>query len=354
MASIRQNPAPRPWPDFRNLGVMLRVLLGANLLALAAALVASEELTDWLPRYFAWAMWVQPLLFFNLGVLAACAPLLRRLSFPVATTVMLALAAGSAALWQDFWRFMAYADGDAGHVARSALLAAGVAGALLFYFVLRARAFPPALAEARLQALTARIRPHFLFNSLNAVLSLIRSEPRRAETALDELAELMRALLRDARELRPLADEIALCRQYLDLEKLRLGERLRVEWDVAAVPADLRVPPLMLQPLVENAVYHGIEPLAVPGTLRIRFSRNGDELAIELFNPLLGGSAGAGEHHSGSRMALANIRERLALHYDLEARLDAGEQVAADGTREYRVCIVLPCRQKPAGATSPS
>jgi two-component system sensor histidine kinase AlgZ len=97
---------------------------------------------------------------------------------------------------------------------------------------LRASALSPALVEARLQSLTARIRPHFLFNSLNAVISLIPPDPRRAETALEELAELFRALMRDPRELVPLADEIALCRQYLDLEKLRLGERLHVEWEI--------------------------------------------------------------------------------------------------------------------------
>jgi two-component system sensor histidine kinase AlgZ len=198
---------------------------------------------------------------------------------------------------------------------------------MLTYFALRARAFSPALAEARLQALTARIRPHFLFNSLNAVLSLIRSEPRRAETALEELADLFRALMRDHRDLLPLADEIALCRQYLDLEKLRLGERLNVEWEIAEVPTDLPVPPLMLQPLLENAVYYGIEPSGEAGTIRIRFSRTKSELLIELVNPCLAND----KSRSGNRMALANIRERLALYYDLEASLEAAEALGEDG-----------------------
>ena len=96
-----------------------------------------------------------------------------------------------------------------------------------FYFHLRARALSPAIAEARLQALQARIRPHFLFNSINAVLSLVRSEPARAEIALQDMADLFRVLMRDNRELAPLADELELCRQYLELEQLRLGERLR-------------------------------------------------------------------------------------------------------------------------------
>jgi two-component system sensor histidine kinase AlgZ len=218
---------------------------------------------------------------------------------------------------------------------RAALLAAVAAGALLAYFRLRADALSPAVAEARLAALTARIRPHFLFNSLNAVLSLIRAEPRRAERALEELADLFRALMREHRDLVPLADEIALCRQYLDLEKLRLGERLQVEWIIDDLPGELRVPPLLLQPLLENAVYHGVEPASAPATIRICFARRGNQLTMELRNPLCPG-AGAG---SGNRMALANIRERLALHYDLEARLDAREEAG-----HYVVNMVLPCR----------
>jgi two-component system sensor histidine kinase AlgZ len=144
----------------------------------------------------------------------------------------------------------------------------------------------------------------------------------------------------------PLADEIALCRQYLDLEKLRLGERLHVEWEIADMPADLKVPPLMLQPLLENAVYHGIEPSGEAGTLRIRFLRNGDKLHIDLSNPCPNTTVISGERQSGTHMALANIRERLMLHYDLEARLEAGEVTLADGARQYRVHIVLPCRPR--------
>ena len=342
MASIRQNPAGQPLPDFRNFGVMLRILLGVNLLALAAALVQSSGIGDCLQRFVDMAAWVQPLLLFNLSLLALVGTLLQRLPALVARASVLLLAAASSALLIDFWRFMAVDEGGWQRLLRAALLGALAAGTMLFYFALRLRAFSPALSEARLQALTARIRPHFLFNSLNAVLSLIRAEPRRAETALEELADLFRALMREHRDLLPLADEIALCRQYLNLEKLRLGDRLNVEWDIADVPEDLKVPPLMLQPLLENAVYHGIEPSAEDGTVRIRFSRTGKELHIDLSNPCPrnGGVQG------GNRMALANIRERLALYYDLEARLETREVTLAGGVREYHVHIVLPCRSK--------
>jgi two-component system, LytTR family, sensor histidine kinase AlgZ len=213
----------------------------------------------------------------------------------------------------------------------SVMAAAGV----LLYLRLRARTYAPALAEARMLALTARIRPHFLFNSLNAVLGVIRSDPRRAEDALEELSELFRVLMQDSRDLTTLGKELALCRQYLDLERLRLGERLQVVWELDACPDDALVPPLMLQPLLENAVYHGIEPAAEPGVITLSIVRRGDQIFIDLSNPCPSGNS----PHAGNRMALDNIRERLMLFYDLEARLE----VTMPGA-EYRVRIRLPYR----------
>lgn len=341
MASIKQNLAGSALPDFRNFGVMLRILLGVNLLALVAALVQSKGVLDWLQRFIDMAAWVQPALLINLCLLAVLSRLFRQSGVRAGQLIVLLLAMATSALLFDFWRFMGIDEGGWSRAWRAALLGGSTAWIMLLYFSLRARAFSPALTEARLQALTARIRPHFLFNSLNAVLSLIRSEPRRAETALEELADLFRALMRDHRDLLPLADEIALCRQYLDLEKLRLGERLNVEWDIADVPTDLPVPPLMLQPLLENAVYHGIEPSGEVGTIRIRFSRTKSELLIDLANPC----AANDKSRSGNRMALANIRERLALYYDLEASLETKESTGVDGRPEYRVRISLPCRE---------
>ena len=351
MASIKQNPPGLTLPDFRNFGVMLRLLLGTNLMALAAALVQSTGTGDWLPRYIELAAWVEPLLLGDLLLLAALSPLLRRLPVLAGALLILCLCAATAAALLLLWQTLGLDDGTADRLWRAALLGALAAGILLFYFSLRTRAFSPALSEARLQALTARIRPHFLFNSLNAVLSLIRADPRRAETALEELADLFRALMRDHRDLLPLADEIALCRQYLNLEKLRLGERLNVEWEIEDVPVDMKVPPLLLQPLLENAVYHGIEPLASPGTLRIRFTRQGKTLCIEISNPCPQGDQGPAptrDSASGNHMALANIRERLALYYDLEAQLDTQDKCREDGQREYHVRIVLPCRSPEA------
>jgi two-component system sensor histidine kinase AlgZ len=190
----------------------------------------------------------------------------------------------------------------------------------------------PALTEARLQALQARIRPHFLFNSINAVLSLVRNEPRRAETALEDLADLFRVLMADNRELVPLEREVELCRQYLSLETLRLGDRLRVDWQVDKMPGDALVPPLLLQPLLENAVYHGIEPSVEPGVISINIFNDRDRVHISLRNPYLE----QGSHHTGNKMALANIRERLSLHFDAEASLQTH---SSDGHYEVRISL---------------
>jgi two-component system sensor histidine kinase AlgZ len=217
------------------------------------------------------------------------------------------------------------------------LLVGLVTAMLLAYFDLRGRALSPALAEARLQALQARIRPHFLFNSINAVLSLIRQEPKRAETALEDMAELFRVLMADNRELTPLSREVELCRQYLGLEQLRLGERLVVEWHIDNMPGDALVPPLVLQPLLENAVYHGIEPRTEPGVVSINIYASRDQVHAVLRNPY----AAERDNHSGNKMALGNIRERLQLHFDAEASLTS--RVTDDA---YQVHIVLPYRSQ--------
>lgn len=341
--SIRHSPRGHQLPDFRNLGVMLRILLGVNLMAAAAALTLSLGVADWWPRYVMLAAWVQPVLLFDLCLLALIGPVLLRCPARLGQGIVVALASASAVFLGNVWRLIGLDFATPALAFKSAVLAAAAAVAMLTYFDLRARAFSPAIAEARLQALTARIRPHFLFNSLNAVLSLIRVDPRRAETALEELAELFRVLMRDPRDLLPLSEEIALCRQYLDLEKLRLGERLHVEWMLVDVPQKMRVPPLMLQPLLENAVYHGIEPMDTGGTISLRLARRGNELHIDLSNPCAADPSGKG---GGNQMALANIRERLSLYYDLEARLETRLQMLHDGRHEFRVHIRLPCRSE--------
>ena len=337
MTSIRYFPATHPLPDWRNFGVMLRILLGINVLAALAALVLAPDLAGWPEHYVELAAVVEPLLLISLGLLSLLRDILWRLPLRLGQACVLGLAGGVAAILLLYSASLGLSDGVS--VMRAVLLAMAATTLLLVYFELRARSISPVQTEARLAALNARIRPHFLFNSLNAVLSLIRARPQQAEAALEALSDLFRAAMRDPGELVSLADEIALGKQYLELEKLRLGERLAVDWDIGAIAMDLPIPPLMLQPLLENAVYHGIEPSPEGGTVRVSIEQHGQELRLAIANPTVGQTQNA----AGNQIAVANIRERLALYYDLEARLEI-----ETGDNFYEVRIILPCqRRKP-------
>lgn len=183
-------------------------------------------------------------------------------------------------------------------------------------------------AQARFQALQARIRPHFLFNSMNTIASLTRSAPRVAEQVVEDLSDLFRTSLEESPRGSNLGRELELCRQYLRIERLRLGERLRVEWVLDGAPQDLPMPALILQPLVENAVYHGIEPAPGGGTIRIDARRTDGRVRIQISNSLAGGSA-----REGHRMALENVRQRLDAFFGggvgFETRREAGGYTVA-------------------------
>jgi two-component system sensor histidine kinase AlgZ len=331
---INQNQPPLVLPDLRNLGTILRILLAVNALVFIAAAVSEARWRAISDAWLQMSALVEPQLLLALLVLYAAQPLLARVPYRTGALFVLVLTVVIGVGFNAALTAL-YGDVTSGELLRRLLFGLLIAGALLYYFALRMKALSPAIAEARLQALQARIRPHFLFNSITAVLSLMRSEPRRAETALEDLADLFRVLMRDNRQLTPLIDEVALCRQYLDLEKLRLGDRLRIDWHVDNMPRDALVPPLVLQPLLENAVYHGIEPSSAPGVIAINiFLRRGEVHAI-LRNPYQDGN----RHKGGNKMALANIRERLALHFDAEAGLES--KVNRD---TYEVHIRMPYR----------
>ena len=333
---IRQNGHHQPaLPDFRNLGTVLRILVAVNAGAALYAFAREPSPARWFAELSAVVGAVEPYLFLVLAILWVASPRLARLPYRtgIAIVVLVTILSGIVAF--ETRRLI---DPLAGSTVLAAWLIWGVTSSavLLAYFHLRARALSPAITEARLQALQARIRPHFLFNSINAVLSLVRSDPVRAEIALQDMADLFRVLMRDNRDLAPLADELELCRQYLELEQLRLGERLTVDWNLKSMPGDALVPPLVLQPLLENAVYHGIEPSSTPGIVSINVFLSRGEVHAILRNPY---RKEGGRHHSGNKMALGNVRERLALHFDAEASLES--RVTKDG---YEVHIRLPYR----------
>jgi two-component system sensor histidine kinase AlgZ len=193
-------------------------------------------------------------------------------------------------------------------------------------------------AQARVHALQARIRPHFLFNSMNTIASLTRSDAARAEEAVQDLADLFRATLSEKRAQITLAEEIEVAQTYQRIEKLRLGERLQVDWNTQALPRDAIVPSLLIQPLLENAIYHGIEPRPDGGTVTVSGEHANGLVTIVVRNPLPTGAVA----RDGNRLALSNIRERLTLLYDARATIKAGRF-----DDEYIVTLRFPYLKEP-------
>lgn len=332
-------------PDCCNIGVIYRVLLATNSAVFGAIWLRSLTTPAAVEAFLSASMVLETVCIVALLSLCGLRKLLLVQQLPLSLQRSLcglvpALIALVVIIIINTWPWL---FGDLMHLSALRMSMAAAFFGMLFqqHFELRARAFSPALGEARLQALQARIRPHFLFNSINAVLSLIRSDPQRAECALEDLADLFRVLMRDNRDQSTLAQELQLCQQYLSIEKIRLGARLNVVWEIQQLSeqdlAHIQIPSLLLQPLIENAVHHGVEPSPLPALISICLQRQGDQIAIAVTNPYFSAHASRGNH-----MALDNIRQRLTLLYDVEAEL-----VAEVVGQQFHVKLVFP-RQKVA------
>ncbi|MGB7651134.1 MAG: histidine kinase [Gallionella sp.] len=339
--SIKQNAYPDAVPDFRNLGVALRILLLSNAFALFKAVIDGSNWGEVLAHLIESASLLTPVLLSSMLLLWLMQPQLKRLSYAQASVaISLAVMLLTLAIFNFSGDLFEPVDDDDRRfdAMQYALLAILVSQMLLFYFRWRAQVLSQALHDARLQVLRARIRPHFLFNTLNAVLSIVRSQPKQAETALEDMADLFRMAMSEAKDLVPLRQEIKLSEQYLALEELRMGERLQPVWQIDEAAMDAWIPPLLLQPLLENAVYHGIETLAVGGKINISVRRIGKQLELSISNPCQPNDA---IKHVGNKLALQNIRERLELLFDVEARYVV--EAARDA---YKIAITLPYLQK--------
>ena len=213
-----------------------------------------------------------------------------------------------------------------------ALAGAGIAGLMFQWLRMRAQALLPVQTAARLAELQSRIRPHFLFNTLNTALTLVRLDPERAEGVLEDLAELFRVALSETGGSVTLQEEVELAKRYLAIEQIRFGKRLQVQWELDDAAAGARVPPLLLQPLVENAVRHGIEPAAQGGTIRVR-----TRVRLGRAEVLITNDVPPEASEPGNGIALDNVRERLRLMHDVAAEFDARSSGNA-----FRVQILVP------------
>lgn len=332
---IRQNHLHDALPDFRSLGVLLRTLVFCNAAGVLLGLMRSSGWGSLVSDFMGIAATLQPALLASLLLLYAASPYLARVPYRWGVVGVFMLVAPVVVLTARIGGLLDGAPYDRGEftVVRYLVGASAIIVSLLYYFRLRAIGLSPSVYEARVQALQARIRPHFLFNCINTVLSLIRSEPKRAETALEDMSDLFRMAMAHDAALVPLREEIELSRRYLALEQLRLGERLRFTWRQTDLPNDALVPPLILQPLLENAVYHGIEPMTDGGEIEVQLERKGGTIEIAVRNP----NEKVAFRRPGNKLALVNIRERLDLLFDIEA-----QYTVDDGPDYYHVKIVMP------------
>jgi len=323
--------------DACHAGVVLRAVLFVELVLAVGAMFGAETPLGWLSRL---ALLTGGALPATLAwLIAACSlkQVLQRLPTlgQYAAGVLLGALAG---LWMGGMLILT------GIVAQPPWLATAASGALLSALlvaalVLRARGRTPAATTARLTELQSRIRPHFLFNTLNSAIALVRAEPAKAESLLEDLSDLFRSALEEQGETVTLAEEIRLARRYLAIEQVRFGERLRVQWQIDPRADDALLPPLLLQPLVENAVKHGVEPSARGGKLRVLTELRGSRAVVRITNTLPDEPRPHGGAPSGHGIALANVRARLSLLHDVQGEFSAGVQ---DGLYQIRISLPAP------------
>jgi two-component system sensor histidine kinase AlgZ len=311
----------------------LRVVLGVQLaLALGVLLVASG-LGDWVARQSA-ATYVG-IAGTGLWLVTVCAlkSALARRTAAARLGSLLALGAASALLaWWPLW-WAGLADAGRGlHLLGVPLAGAALAGAAWAWLDLRARMWQPVDASVRLAELQSRIRPHFLFNALNTALALVRVDPARAEGVLEDLAQLFRVALADAGDSVSLDEEIDLAQRYLAIEQIRYGKRLQVSWDVDPRVGRARVPPLVLQPLVENAVRHGVEPALQGARIWVQAEAKRGQAVVLVSNTLPEAPSAPGHG-----IALRNVRERLRLLHDVAGQCEVWREGGL-----FRARIVVP------------
>ncbi|MBS0509367.1 MAG: histidine kinase [Proteobacteria bacterium] len=320
--------------DACQVGVVLRAVLFVEAVLGVGAMFGSASPGDWLARLALYTAGALPATLAWLITACSLKKALQRLRGPLqhAAGVLLGALAG---LYACAMLALAGTAGEAPPWLASAASGALLSALLVTALQLRARARAPAATTARLAELQSRIRPHFLFNTLNSAIALVRDDPARAEALLEDLSDLFRHALVEQGESATLQEEIALARRYLDIEQVRFGERMRVQWVLDPRADGARLPPLLLQPLVENAVKHGVEPSALGGKLRISAELRGSRVVLTITNTLPG--EGTGERVRGHGIAQANVRERLRLMHDVDCDFSAGVHNGL-----YQVRISLP------------
>lgn len=333
-------------PNFCEVHSVFLLCVGAQLIAFVIILATGDILSESWDELGLLSLYVQWIVLTSGSILCISRPWLARLSTAWAATaayaIIIFVTAMIAGVAQYFMMIIDYTWGNNPETIPEFMFRCVCISAILsmvvlryFYVMQQWRQRIQLESEARVEALQARIRPHFLFNSMNIIASLIHDQPTLAEQAVEDLSEIFRATLKDRGSMVPLSEEWLLCRSYLRIEGLRLEERLRVEVDLSSVPQDAAIPMLTLQPLVENAVYHGIQPLAEGGTIKVTGEMDGNIVCITLSNPV---PISSGQRAPpGNQIAVSNIRHRLNLLFG-----GAAELKVASVPGRYEVTLRFP------------
>ncbi|MDP2015019.1 MAG: sensor histidine kinase [Hydrogenophaga sp.] len=302
--------------DTCKVGVVLRAVLFVQAIAAVVGLFGATTLLSWLTQMALFTGAALPATLLWLLAVCVLKKPLGHLPMPAQWASGVALGALAALYGCGLLVWMGLADPAPwlGSAAAGALVATVLVAALVW----RTKARTPAGTTAQLAELQARIRPHFLFNTLNTAIALVREEPAKAENLLEDLSELFRHALADTQEAVPLRQELELAEHYLAIEQLRFGERLKVEWSIDETASKAMLPPLILQPLVENAVKHGVEPSPDGAMVRISTQRRGNVVVIKVTNTVPAGSG-----RRGHGLALNNVRQRLTLLHDVQGRFQS-------------------------------
>ncbi|MDO4723631.1 MAG: histidine kinase [Comamonadaceae bacterium] len=341
MARAAAKPPSRLLFDACHMGVVLRALLLTELPLALALLFGADDLQQWLGHFALLTGIVFPPLL--LWLLLACwlKHWLDRQVPSVQWAYALLTGWCCGLLAFSLYAMPGQLRGSGSGWLASGLSGMGLAGLLTSMFAMRQRASQPASTVARLAELQSRIRPHFLFNTLNSAIALVRQDPAKAESMLEDLSDLFRHALLDAASVSNLEKEVEIARQYLRIEGIRFEGRLRVSWTVDEAALQASVPPLLLQPLVENAIKHGIEPSSEGGEIHVLVRRKGDRVLLRISNtvPDANSAAAQAAGRAGNGIALQNVRDRLRLMHDVNADFRSRSR---DG--RYEVAMNLPAQ----------
>jgi len=335
-------------PDFCGIRMVLTVVVVAELLAFAILLTTSVEQSLSWDRLGILSLFIQWIALCSIAILCVSRKWLVRLNDTLAgylsyfLVLVVTVVVSELAYWAMF--HIGLIDSLNNHldfILRNLGISAILSAITLrfIYLQYQQKMHMQAHANARIQALQARIRPHFLFNSMNTIAALIRSQPENAEAAVEDLSDLFRASLNSAQQMVSLTEEMEIARRYIHIEQLRLGDRLSVIWALDDIPDKAMLPVLTLQPLLENAIYHGVEKIPAGGEIQVMGQRQGDWLNIVITNPCLPPDA-VGQSQ-GNKMAVKNIDERLRIAFGKPAGLKVLREI-----EHCQVDIIFPYQDK--------